>query len=83
MAILAIVDGMSIYVYANDHGRPHFHVLIAEYRAVIDIETMRLIRGHLPRARLRKTLAWAKPRRDQLFEAWDRARGGRPVERII
>jgi hypothetical protein len=82
MAMLAFIDGMKIYVYANDHGRPHFHVLAAEHRAVIDIDTMRLTRGYLPRARLRKLLAWAKPRRDQLYEAWDRARVGQPVKRI-
>jgi hypothetical protein len=61
---------------------PHFHVLAAEYRAVIDIETMKLIRGSLPKAKLRKVFAWAKPRQAQLLEAWDVARSGRPVRRI-
>ncbi len=83
MVKVAIVDGMKIYVYANDHGRPHFHILAAEYRAVVDIETMRLIRGRLPKARLRKLLLWAKPRQVQLLEAWDRARSGQPVKRIV
>jgi hypothetical protein len=83
MVKVAIVDGMKIYVYANDHGRPHFHILAAEYRAVVDIETMRLIRGRLPKARLRKLLSWAKPRQVQLLEAWDRARSGQPVKRIV
>jgi hypothetical protein len=82
MVKVAIVDGMKVYVYANDHGRP-FHVLAAEYRAVVDTETMRLIRGRLPKARLRKLLSWAKPRQDQLLKAWDRARSGQPVKRIV
>jgi len=82
MPTVAIVDGVKILVYGNDHGLPHFHLLAAEYRAVIDIETMKLIRGRFPRARLRKALAWAEPRRVQLLEAWDLARTGQPVKRI-
>ena len=76
MPTVAIVDGIKALVYGNDHGLPHFHLLTAEYRAVIDIETMKLIRGRLPRAKLRKVLAWAEPRRTALLEAWDLARSG-------
>ena len=83
MVKVAVVDGRKIYVDGNDHGRPHFHILAAEYRAVVDIETLRLLRGRLPKPRLRKLLSWAKPRQVQLFEAWDRARGGQPVKRIV
>jgi hypothetical protein len=82
MPTVAIVDGVKILVYGNDHGLPHFHVLAAEYRAVIDIETMELIRLRFPRARLRKVLTWAEPRRAQLLAAWDLARTGQPVKRI-
>ena len=82
MPTVAIIDGVKILVYGNDHGLPHFHLLAAEYRAVIDIETMQVIRGRLPRARLRKALAWAEPRRAELLKAWDSARAGQPVERI-
>ena len=56
MPNVGIVDGVKIFVYGNDHGRPHFHTLAAEYHAVIDIETMEVIGGRLPRARLRKVL---------------------------
>jgi hypothetical protein len=82
MPNVGIVDGAKIFVYGNDHGRPHFHVLAAEYRAVIDIESMEVIRGRLPKAKLRKVLTWAKPRQAALLEAWHRARAGEPVKRI-
>lgn len=82
MPSVGIVDGVKIFVYGNDHGRPHFHTLAAEYRAVIDIETMEVIRGRLPRAKLRKILTWAKPRQAALLKAWHRARAGEPVKRI-
>ena len=32
MPNVAIVEGIKVYVYGNDHGPPHFHVLAAEYR---------------------------------------------------
>ena len=82
MPTVAVVDGIKVLVYGNDHGLPHFHVLAAEYRAVIDIETMELIRGRLPRAKLRKVLVWAESRRAGLLEAWDLARSGQPVKRV-
>jgi hypothetical protein len=58
-------------MYPNDHPPPHFHVLFAEYRAVIDIRTLKPSRGELPKAKLRAILKWAKPRRGQLLEAWN------------
>ena len=82
MPTLAIVDGVKVLVYGNDHGLPHFHLLAAEYRAVIDIGTMKLIRGRFPKSRLRKVLAWAEPRRAQLLKAWDLARAGQPMKKI-
>jgi hypothetical protein len=71
MSIIGIVDAAKLYMYPNDHPPPHFHVLFAGYRAVIDIPTMKLIRGSLPKAKLRAIMRWAKPRRAELLDAWD------------
>jgi len=70
MALIAIVDGTKLYMYGNDHPPPHFHVLFAEHRAVIDIKTLKLSRGDLPKSKLRAVVKWARPRRDKLLEAW-------------
>jgi len=53
MALIAIVDGTKLHMYGNDHPPPHFHVLFAEHRAVIDIKTLTLSRGDLPKSKLR------------------------------
>jgi len=37
MPVVAIVDGVKIAFYANEHPPAHFHATIAEHRAVIDI----------------------------------------------
>jgi hypothetical protein len=40
MANIGVVEGVKLFMYANDHPPPHFHALFAEYRAVIDIQSM-------------------------------------------
>ena len=80
MPTIAVVDGAKLLMYANDHPPPHLHVLFAEHRAVIDIQTLKLDRGELPRAKLRAILGWAASRRVRLLEAWDLTQAhGNPV----
>ncbi|ODN70520.1 DUF4160 domain-containing protein [Methylobrevis pamukkalensis] len=38
MPTVAMVDGVKIMFYADDHPPPHFHALLAEHAAVIDID---------------------------------------------
>jgi hypothetical protein len=52
MALIARIEGAKLLMYANDHPPPHFHVLYAEHRAVIDIRTLQLSRGELPKPML-------------------------------
>ena len=82
MPTVAIVEGMKILVYSNEHGIPHFHVLYAEYRAVIVIDTLEVLEGDLPKAKLRTVLDWATPRREQLLLQWTYATSGLPTARI-
>jgi Domain of unknown function (DUF4160) len=37
MPVVAVVDGVKIVFYANEHPPAHFHAVIAEHRAVVDI----------------------------------------------
>jgi hypothetical protein len=83
MAKLAVIEAMKVFMYENDHPPPHFHVLLAEHHAVIDIETMRVVRGEMPRAKLRAVLAWAKPRHARLLDAWKLVQAHKPVGEIV
>lgn len=38
--MVALVDGVKIQFYANEHPPPHFHAEFAEHRGVIDIESL-------------------------------------------
>ena len=72
MPTVAVIDGIRIQVYWDDHPPSHFHAEYGEYRASIEIKTLKIIAGGLPRAQYRKVVAWAEPRRNRLLEAWVR-----------
>jgi hypothetical protein len=38
--VVAIVDGVKIMFYPNEHPPAHFHAKIAEFQAVVDIDRL-------------------------------------------
>ena len=70
MPAVAIIDGIKIWFYNDDHPPPHFHAEYAEHDALIDIDTLKIIAGALPRSQYRKVLAWAEARKPALRIAW-------------
>ena len=49
----------------------HFHALYGEYEAQIDIRTLELIVGYLPKRALNMTVEWALEHRTELMEDWN------------
>jgi hypothetical protein len=82
MPTVAILDGMKIQFFPNEHPPPHFHVVYAEYRALIKIDTMELWKGRLPRNKLRSVIEWANPRQAVLFATWAAATANEEIGRI-
>ena len=82
MTVIAIVGGVKLYMHANDHPAAHFHALFGEYRAAIDIETVAVSRGQLPRVKRAAVLEWARARRAELADAWNATQAGLLVDRI-
>jgi len=62
---------VKIQFFAREHPPPHFHAVIAEHRAQIEIATLEVIDGRLPRANLKTVLAWASERQELLMSAWE------------
>lgn len=61
-----------IWMYANDHLPPHFHIVSPDTEALIEIETFDLYAGEIPRgASARKLMVWARENVDQLRAAWN------------
>ncbi len=63
MPVVAIINEIKIWFYNDDHPPPHFHAKYAEHEALIDIDTLKIIVGFLPRAQYRKVVAWAETRK--------------------
>ncbi len=74
--------GILIQMFYSEKHRPHFHVVYAEYRASVEIETGRIVVGRLPRRALQLVREWAKQHRGELIENWERARREEPLEPI-
>jgi hypothetical protein len=70
MPTVATVAGVKVQFYWDDHSPAHFHVEYGEYRAQIAIDSLRIIKGYIPASKYQKVVAWAKPRKSQLFMAW-------------
>ena len=69
-------------MFFNEHNPPHFHARYGEAQAEIDIQTLRIIEGDLPRRAKAMVLEWAEEHREELMENWDLAREMRELKNI-
>ncbi|MDQ3659955.1 MAG: DUF4160 domain-containing protein [Actinomycetota bacterium] len=74
--------GISIAMYFDDHGPPHFHARHPDGSAKIRIDTLEVIDSNLARRQLRFVLAWAELHQDELIENWRLARVGETLRSI-
>ena len=75
-------SGIVIRMYFNDHQPAHFHALYGNHEALIEIETLSIFRGELPRRAMALVLEWAAVHRQELRFDWERARLGAPLQPI-
>ena len=62
--------GILIRMFFNDHAPPHFHARYGEFEATIDIETLSIVEGQLPRRALSLVGEWGMIHRDELLDNW-------------
>lgn len=74
--------GIIISMYYNDHPPPHFHVRYGEEKALVDIESLTVLRGQLSPRVLGLVVEWAAQHRGELMRDWKLARSEEPLERI-
>ena len=65
--------GIVIRMYFDDHSPPHFHAVYGGEEAVIGIESLAVLHGHLPRRARGLVVEWASLHRHKLREAWNQA----------
>lgn len=74
--------GIIIRMFHNDHNPPHFHVIYQENEALIDIRTLEIIEGSLPKRAKVLTVEWALEHRNELLANWEKARSRETLEKI-
>ncbi|MBH1989956.1 MAG: DUF4160 domain-containing protein [Alphaproteobacteria bacterium] len=70
MPTISMFYGIMIQMFWNDHAPPHFHALYSEFEVIIDIRTLEVIKGTMPRRALTLVLEWASLHRAELMEDW-------------
>lgn len=70
MPTVAVIDGVKIQFFYDEHPPPHFHATFAEFVAQIQIDPPLVMRGSLPPTKLGAVLSWASSNRDALMSAW-------------
>lgn len=73
MPRLSTFYGIVIWMYRPDHPPPHFHARCGEHEAKIELGTLRVIEGSLPRRALRLVREWARLHPVELQLNWERA----------
>lgn len=70
MPTISVFYGILIRMFYNDHPPPHFHARYGEFEATVDIGTLEVIEGQLPRRALNLVREWAMMHREELLEDW-------------
>ena len=82
MALIAIIDGIRITAYPNDHPPPHFHAKIAEYEALFSVATGEVLEGSLPRPKMEAVMSWYMAHRDEIAYVWRQIDSMRSIRMI-
>ncbi len=71
MPTISAFYGILIQMFWNDHAPPHFHALYGKYEVIVNINTLEIIKGSMPRRALALVLEWASQNRNALIEDWE------------
>jgi hypothetical protein len=82
MPTIAIVDGVKIQMFYNDHTPPHFHAILGGDEMLVTIRGLDVMRGPLPPAKLRRVLDWAAEHQGELALNWIKCQDDQTPERI-
>jgi hypothetical protein len=64
------------------HHEPHIHAYYQEFMAIFSIISGEILAGSLPRRQQRLVEAWIEIYKEELFENWECAKMGNPINKI-
>ena len=74
--------GIIIAMFFDDHNPPHFHARYAGQKVIIQIESLRIIEGHIPPRALGLVIEWAAQHKDELMNNWELAKNNQTPNKI-
>jgi len=74
--------GIVIAMYHQEHNPPHFHARYGGDKAAVEINSLEVLEGKLPRRALGLVVEWASQHQDELARDWELAHSGRPPQKI-
>src|SRR5580700_6119787 len=82
MPTISIFYGILIRMFFNDHPPPPFHARYGEFEATVEIVTLEVLEGQLPRRALNLVREWAMMHREELLETGVSAGKTRPRRKL-
>jgi Domain of unknown function (DUF4160) len=79
MPLISRFFRVSIKMYFNDHGLPHFHAQYQDLKGIFSINSGRLVSGSLPPSIVEVVTKWATNNKTVLMENWKRARSNQQL----
>lgn len=74
--------GIVITMFWNEHEPPHFHARYGNHGSLIEIDSLKLIKGDLPPRALGLVVEWASQHKGELVNNWNIAREKKPLTKI-
>jgi len=71
MPTISTFYGIIIRMFFNEHAPPHFHAQYGEHKASINIQSLELMEGKLPKRALNLVLDWAELHQSELLSDWE------------
>lgn len=69
-------------MFYNEHNPLHFHAYYNEYKAEIEIKTLDILAGNLPKKVYNLIVEWALEHREELMADWDLMRNDKAPAKI-
>ena len=62
---------IKMYFLASEHNPPHIHAIYNKNIAVIDIQTLEVIEGEIPKRALRLVKEWVFIHKNEIKDIWE------------
>lgn len=82
MPTISVFYGIIIRMFYDDHAPPHFHAEYGEFKATVDIQSLQVLDGRLPRRALELVLDWAELHQTELLADWNLCQQQQPPRKI-